>query len=38
MKDQRRKANALSLMSSEVGIKIQQDPISICAKDSKSDC
>ena len=34
MEDKRRKADALSSMSPEVGIKVQQDPISICAVDA----
>ena len=38
MKDQGREVDALTLMSLEVGIEIQQDPISICAKNAKSDC
>ena len=38
MEDQKRKADALSSMSSEVGIKIQQDLISICAEDVELDC
>ena len=38
MEDQRRKVDALSWMSLEVGLKIQQDPIPICAKDAESDC
>ena len=38
MEDQRRNADALSGMSSKVGLEIQQDPISICAKDAKLDC
>ena len=36
MEDQRRKADALSSMSSEVGIKIQQDSISVCAENAES--
>ena len=38
MEDQKRKAYALSSMSPEVVIKIQQDPISICAEDAESNC
>ena len=38
MKDQGREVDALTLMSLEVGIEIQQDPISICAKNAKLDC
>ena len=38
MEDQGREADALSWMSSEVGPKIQQDPVPICAKDAESDC
>ena len=38
MEDKRRKADALSSMSLEVGIQVQQDPISICAVDAKSNC
>ena len=37
MEDQGREANALSWMSSEVGLKIQQDLVPICAKDAESD-
>ena len=38
MEDQRRKTDALSSMSPEVGNKIQQDPILVCAKDVESNC
>ena len=38
MEDQRRKAYALSLMSPEVAIKIQQDPLLVCAEDAESNC
>ena len=38
MEDQRREAYTLSLMSPEVVLKIQQDPISVRAKDAESNC
>ena len=38
MEDQGREADALSWMSLEVGLEIQQDPVPICAKDAELDC
>ena len=38
MEDQKGQADALSSMSLEMVIKIQQDPISVCVEDAESNC